>query len=435
MNTDGKYTFVGQAPNAPRTGLGASQAPDDLEEFTKALLEANQDASPESEVELDEGGFDLAAGATVNTPILIDTTLRSLNVDVLQSATVSATLTLLAPNGTPSAAPTCDVEGNDSLCTFDVATPISGTWTLRAVAGAAPVELDFIANGEAGATPSFDVEVELITGEAITYPAPIIVNAIVSGPGASNEVLQIARATVMGTLTAVDGTTSSFSLRDDGVAPDSVPMDGQYSALLSDYPSNGDFVVQVEASNPNGTALATFDGYQPAAGPLDPNTGLPLIPIPAPQPVRTNFARSDRAQVVISGVPAVGSNPAPVAITANNVETNGKIERAGDVARYQITVPARSNGAVFVRVADLAQGMRPRLRVLGPGGTVLVDKSLANPNEIQYLFALVTAAPGTTLTAEVSHVDPAARGGLFVFSAGPRLAREGAAVFLPFVRR
>ena len=275
----------------------------------------------------------------------------------------------------------------------------------------------------------------MITGEAITYPSPILVNAIVTGPSATNESLRIAMATVTGTLVATDGSTTPFSLRDDGVAPDDVAFDGQYAALLSDYPSNGDFVVQVEASNANGTAMATHDGFQPAPGPIDPNTGLPIIPVPAPQLVRRNFVRNDTAQVFISGVPAPGTIPSAINIAANNNDIDGKIERAGEVSRYRIAVPATFAGMLNVRVTDVAQGMRPRLRVLGPDGAVLADKSLPKPTERGYLAVSVPVTPGTTITAEVSHIDPAARGGLFVLSAGTRLPGDGAVVFLPFVRR
>ena len=98
-----------------------------------------------------------------------------------------------------------------------------------------------------------------------------------------------------------------------------------------------------------------------------------------------------------------------------------------------------TSGTTYIRVTNLALGMSPRLRVLGPdGNTVLFDVSYPPVSGDYLVIPLTGVAPGTTLYAEVSDTSGSASGGLYDLSVGGQLASDASAsykTFLPYLTR
>ena len=154
----------------------------------------------------------------------------------------------------------------------------------------------------------------------------------------------------------------------------------------------------------------------------------------APMPVVENFTVSAQTTVVVSGVRSDdhGNDPGTASLlNTDNLDQWGHIEQPGDRDLFRITVA--QDMTIVVRVTDLAAGMQPRLRLLAGDGTTPVPAlSLAK----NYPALVYTARAGSVIYAEVSHVDPAASGGVYRISAGSAIASDGLnQVYIPLVKR
>jgi tripartite motif-containing protein 71 len=287
--------------------------------------------------------------------------------------------------------------------------------------------LQIIWEQPAGASlASADVTASLfaLEGNNVTYPQPVRLIA------ALQRTLPIAKATVQGEVVLPNGQTQTLTFRDDGVAPDALADDGQYSALFVPT-QNGQHQYRVTFTNPTQAAVEVYNGLELAPPPPGQQPDDSLL---APMPVVENFTVSAQTTVVVSGVRSDdhGNDPGTASLlNTDNLDQWGHIEQPGDRDLFRITVS--QDMTIVVRVTNLAAGMQPRLRLLaGDGTTPISALSLAK----NYPALVYTARAGSVIYAEVSHVDPAASGGVYRISAGAAIASDGLnQVYIPVVIR
>ena len=287
--------------------------------------------------------------------------------------------------------------------------------------------LQIIWEQPAGASlASADVTASLfaLEGNNVTYPQPVRLIAMLQ------RTLPIAGATVQGEVVLPNGQTQPLTFRDDGVAPDALADDGQYSALFVPT-QNGQHQYRVTFTNPNQSAVEVYNGLHLAPPPPGYQPDYSLL---SPVPVTENFTVSAQTTVVVSGVRSDdhGNNPGTASLlNTDNLDQWGHIEQPGDRDLFRITVA--QDMTIVVRVTDLAAGMQPRLRLLaGDGTTPISALSLAK----NYPALVYTARAGSVIYAEVSHVDPAASGGVYRISAGSPIVSDGLnQVHIPIVIR
>ena len=241
----------------------------------------------------------------------------------------------------------------------------------------------------------------------------------------------IARANVRGEIIGPDGSSTSFTLADDGVAPDIEADDGVYTALAT-YTQNGKHVVRVSFDNAAGSAVEVFGGGEhtpPIEGSEAPEVDL--------QPVGENFQRSAQAEVVVSGVTDddhgdTSATATPILFT--NIDVDGRMDRAGDSDWFEILSPMTAT--IVVRVSGLAFGMQPQLRLLDADGAELARQTLDDTSPDGYVWLSLPVTAEDVIYAEVTDTDGNA-GGVYQISAGspipatseqPRLA-----VYLPMI--
>jgi len=275
--TGGQYRFVGG-----------------LNDLLDALENADQDASPIVDVHIKAGGATVTSSAPLAVSIYVDASLGKLEVEVVYAGVpASTTLTLLNPLGAAVGAPGCQSSGTgvdtETFCSFAVSAPLTGTWTLQAVA-TGTVDLNYWGGGSTKTNAyTFEAEVDSLNGEVITSPQKIVLWAFVE------KEFPITGAVVSGTLTAPDGTIQHFTLHDDGVAPDDLANDGIYAAELPPA-TNGDYYIKIQFDNSAGTAKYTEYSLELGAGRDDKQPEYR-----APWPVGENFERFAELQVTVTG--------------------------------------------------------------------------------------------------------------------------------------
>ncbi len=275
------------------------------------------------------------------------------------------------------------------------------------------------------ASDDFVASLNVLDGGIVRYPNPIRVVTLLQ------RTRPIAGAVAEGELIAPDGSSTSFTLRDDGIAPDPEANDGLYSALVN-YTQDGVHTLRVRFSNPQGTAVEIFDS----------GAGAPPLPgyegqIPPPEPVHEDFAVVAELEIIVTGTQADDHGDTPQTATAldsTNENMVGKIDRPGDRDFFRIS--AEQTGRLVVRVSGLAFGMHPRLRILAANGTT--ERASVTWSGTGYLWAEVDVQAGDLLYAEVRHQDANAQGGIYTISAGAPIVSEqqrSFGVYLPLVRR
>ena len=274
----------------------------------------------------------------------------------------------------------------------------------------------------------YTAQLASILGGAISYPDPIVLLAFV------HTDLAIAGVGVQASVELPDGSTLPVAFADDGIAPDALAGDGRYSALVG-YDTDGTYTFTVQFDNNSGQAMFAPISMQPSVG----ANGL-AVPLPDPIPVGENFALSKTIQVVASDVASDDHGNTPgeaTAITADNAPHNGKIDYAGDWDVFQFAT--LESETTYLRVTNLALGLEPHLRVLGPDQNTVLFDLVRDPDCEEYLFTPLWGVPsGTTLYAEVSDLDSEAAGGLYELSAGPWLVSDLTCrnnIYLPLVLR
>ena len=316
-----------------------------------------------------------------------------------------------------------------SVCELTLTPPelSAGAWTLRLDAvGSIPVyyRLTGVNAGDSD-TPPIIANIHVADGGSVLAPAPLLITASLlrSQP--------IARANVEGEIIGPDGASTSFTLADDGVAPDIEADDGVYTALAT-YTQNGKHVVRVSFDNAANSAVEVFGGGEhtpPIEGEEAPEVDL--------QPVAENFQRSAEAEVVVSGVSDddhgdTSATATPILFT--NVDIDGKMDRAGDSDWFEILSPMTDT--IVVRVAGLAFDMRPQLRLLDAEGAELARQTLDDAGPDGYVWLSLAVSAEDVIYAEVTDTDGKA-GGIYQISAGSPIPATSEqprwAVYLPMM--
>lgn len=412
------------------TGGNYYFSPTSLAELSKVFQDANERVS--SSIGILAGLLQLLPGTPSSAPFPVDGTLGQVAVAVTYPGAPGAvSLSLLGPGGTPGPAPTCSASASDTLCTFDLNGPNSGQWTLMATAAGAPATVEYRISGRGDDVFTYAASLNVLGGSEVTYPQPIVLLAILG------KELPISGAGVTAEMHTPSGAIVQVALRDDGVAPDAVAQDGLYSAIVS--PSgDGVYNISVQFDNSQGTAAMTEASLAPSIG----ADGL-AVPLAAPIPVGENFERFARAQVTVKGTmnDDHGNNAgAASGLPADNTDKPGRIDYAGDVDFFRLEMPG--SGAAVARVAQMALGMNPRLRIYAAdGATLLTDSTLASHGNARgYVSVALGATPGSVLYLAVSQVGDQQVGGTYAISAGASLPDDAAAsarrsVYLPAVAR
>ena len=399
---------------AQGTGGQFRFSPTTLADLLQVFQDAFRQATPS--VDVAAARANVQATSSAEFPVVIDDTLRAAQFVVTFKGEIDdVRLILLDPDGEPTDTAACTFSGTETLCIFDLHTPIPGIWTLRAeTLVGKDIEVNIRVIGSPNDVITFAAAANSLTGDTIEYPEPIVLLAVLA------KELPILGAVVRATIGRPDGTVESFEMRDDGVPPDFLADDGLYSAILS-YKEEGFHNITVQFDNSAQTAAFTQLSLQPSIG-----EDGEAIPLPAPVPVEENFQRAASVQVKVVNVrdDDHGNTPAEAtALPVDNTDMAGRIDFRGDVDVFKVN--AAKAGEIILRISNLALGMDPRLRVFAlDGTTVLADVDLTtNASENGYLLLSISLAAGDMIFAEVSDRNQKA-GGTYDISAGSRIASD-----------
>lgn len=387
-------------------------SPTKLSELAPIFESASQSASPR--VGISSGSTTVPSFGSVSFPIQVDSTLAQLSIVVIYPGPISGIdLTLMNPSGGDAGTPDCTLSGAETLCLFSVDNPDPGTWHLTATAVDVDIKANVTASGLPAGIITYGASLTSLTGNIIQYPEPIVILAVLA------KEVPISGATVIATVEKPDGTVESFSMTDDGVAPDADADDGLYSAIL-DYDENGVYNITVQFNNDAGTAQFTQISLQPSNG----EDGQPIA-LAIPIPVAENFQRSVKAQLIVENVQSDDHGDTPADATAlpdDNTDIPGKIDFEGDLDVFVVNASVTTE--LVLRISNLALGMDPRLRVLASDTvTVLADGDLTtNASKNGYLYLPISVNAGDTIYAEISHRS--AGTGTYEISAGVSIASD-----------
>jgi len=398
---------------ASDTGGSYYRSPTTLEDLQQVVQDAAQLTL--STVGIVAGTVSAAPSAPAIAPIHVDSTLNRLNVSVsYPGAESEVDLVLRDPAGNPGDPASCSSSAGEVLCLFSVESPVAGSWSLEAVSSTPDVSLNYRASGLAEGTITYHTSLTSLTGTAVQYPEPMVLLATLG------KEWPVSGAVVTGTIQNPDGSIAPLEFVDDGEGPDALADDGNYSAIL-DYSQDGVYNITVEFNNSAGTAHLTPIGLL-----FSPGYDGEAIPMPDPVPITEDFQRFARLQITVSGWQADDHGNVPseaTVILADNRDVPGRIDYPGDVDVFQFE--ALQDGELIVRVANLAGGMDPRLRLFGADGSeVLADINLTTSSaERGYLYLPIDVDDGDVFFAEVSHTREEGLG-FYDISVGTRLSSE-----------
>jgi hypothetical protein len=419
---------------ADGTGGRFYSSPTTLVEILGTFLDAITEFSPTLGIAAGEDEAPaLAAGAILHS-FLVDPTLRSLVVlATFPGSSSDLGVALQAPDGSLGPAFSCTtIPGTTAspttttcVATVDLGalgTPARlGTWRLMSTSHAfigIPVTLSVLANP--GDERPYDLTLDLLGGSTVHYPEPIVATATVS------RERPIQGLGITATLKPPSDALRSVPMNDEGREGDGVAGDGVYSAILG-YEEDGLYSLQVAVNNDAGTGRFTYAGLQPSP---DLNGKEPEIPdFP---PLGENFQRVANLQFSVEGLTASGGDDHPdqppgTPVAADNTDVAGRIDRLGDVDYFQIH-GIRTDTPLIMRVANLAQGMKPLLTLFrADGSTRIAQGDLTDASSARgYLFLTVPPAdldPSGVLVARVTAADGAI-GGTYEISAGSGIASD-----------
>jgi protocatechuate 3,4-dioxygenase beta subunit len=402
--TNGMVAFV-DPRNTDRQNTG-------LVDLLNALETATQTTSLYGDTTITSANSTIQ-GTHAQFPFQVDSTLDTLDVNMVINTTAPITPTLYAPDGQAVGVTNCMTTTTHTLCQVQVnaTSVVTGTWEIALHTSESPLEISYRVHGQG--TPTFLVSVDILPSKVIEYPAAATIVATLR-----KEAL-IARASVSATVQTPSGAEQSLTMRDDGIAPDTIANDGSYAATL-EYTRNGMYAIQVGFNNSEGTAEETYAGVE-----FVPEEDGTVI-IPEPTPVAENFTRVAETQIYVTAIQEDDHGDTPQTATdlpPDNNEMAGRIDFAGDLDIFQITTS--DQGTLAVRITGLLAGMEPEIRLLAADGTTVLGTMTAPPtNEAGYLYLTQEAEPDDMFYLEVSHRNPSATSGYYNVSAGSLLATE-----------
>ena len=376
---------------ATQTGGRYFFAPSTLAEITAAIRAASLFATSNPGLQSEQ--FSVAAGATNNAPVVVDSALGRLQVGVTYNATVGgAQVQLVAPNGTVINPTTVSAANSETLVFFDVAQPASGNWRLAATAvGAARTfryEVTGVNNGV-----GYNLVAAVDNSTPVAFPQPAIITALML------RNLPIARATGVATITDAFGNVTRLPMRDDGRFPDAIADDGTYAAAFF-YPRAGNYSARVDFSNAGNTAVQTGRGGEQSSG---SNGAVP--PVTPDQLVNEPFTRSQTFQFSVTGSGGFAQFPARL----SNLSIRARVGAADELLVAGFVV----SGATPKRI--LVRGAGPALSSFGVTG------ALADPQLELFGGNSQRVALNDDWGADAARISSAASSvGAFSFASGSR---------------
>ncbi|MCB8992130.1 MAG: VWA domain-containing protein [Ardenticatenaceae bacterium] len=408
-------------------------------DLQKALTVTEQDTSATQDVTL--AYEDYWVTEPVAYTIAIDESLSEVDFEfTYYGEAISATITLESPNlYTWTLDPATDCETYDSgtddvetTCYIGFYDPTVGDWTVYVDTTEDLFIVDIETAVAAAGETTYDASLTSRSGDVVTYPQPIVVEASVS------RGYPIGGLYAYGYLYAPNGDKVSVDFKDDGAAPDRIKDDGIYSAYVN-YTQNGEHWVTVHFDNYDGLGFYTDASL---------NT---TDPVPLPD-VTESFERYAEIQLTVqdwqeddhADWPDDPNFPA-TALTLDNVLVPGRIDVGNDVDMFEVTVPLDYAGSTLgLRINQLGLGMDPYVYVYAADGSWEFERYLDYiPTSDDALFIPLDVNPGETIYVEVWHYDEMGTG-TYSISAGKYLwsdpiAKPGADklfnVFLPLVVR
>jgi hypothetical protein len=217
------------------------------------------------------------------------------------------------------------------------------------------------------------------------YPAPVVLTATLE------KGLPIAGADVFAQVEAPDKTITSFTLKDDGVSPDSQAGDGKYTGTLI-YGQNGLYKISILTNNSSGKAAFTYNGAVMSA---DTNGNLPKLI--GNVPVGTNFSRSASLQVTTSGYsppPVSDVNIDKCTITAGVGKKSqlDAITCSGTFADPISGTDINSASAVHIKIYTASNPT-------GYSGTIALDPTKGKKGKYTCKYQIPKGSPGGAITA------------------------------------
>jgi fibronectin type 3 domain-containing protein len=408
-----------------------------------AVSDADQDASPKLSVAIASGSGSASSSSSFTQTLTLDTSVGAMNIDLLyQVIEEEPLISLTQPDGSPAQVSFAFFGADDGLggqyvlASARVLNPAPCDWLLTVESYFENLDLTFWVGGEAiPNTPTFFASIDVIGGNQVQYPEPIMITAAIS------QDFPITNVGIRGEVTAPDGSVTPVTLRDDGVAPDHLANDGYYSAIIS-YRGDGEYVVSVFFDNNAGTAEFTEEAVAPAPDP-DGKTR------PAQRfPVEGNFQRYDSISILVSG--SLDDDHADdidgaTVINADNAGVNGRIDFADDFDVFRLDVPANYSGPLILRVSRLALGMDPYVYAFADDESWELEQFIeTEPTSDSFLTVTLPPSAGKKIYIVVAHLDETVDQGLYELSVGTAItgetalicqAKESKAIYLPLVRR
>jgi len=407
---------------ANETGGKYFSSPTSLAEIVDAFLQANAVATDNQNLASSTFIIDSLQSAT--QAIAVDSGLDNINVFINHNANLDGVqLTLLDSNGNEvsDVAFDCfDAAGTLSCSTNITSQQISshgmGEWQLQVANINDTNNLTATVNvsAEPSLSGSYTVSVEGAQGNAVTYPAPMILTTAIT------KDKLITGANVEATITDPNQTSTNLEMLDNGLEGDAIAGDGIYS-VIAPYNENGIYQIEVNVNNEGGNAIYTTTGLLTATldGSVPEMEALPSID--------ENFVRISKTSIVVNDVPSSDGNDSYDSsdeLVSNNTDLDGMIDGENDLDFYEIN-DIDTTKELVVRVADLSLGMAPNLSLYKSDGTTAIKENItlqSNPSKTDYVYyKLDTADLESKIYAAVKHEDATATMGGYQISAGEPL--------------
>jgi uncharacterized protein YegL len=297
---------------ASGTGGELYQSPTTMAEITAVFDDAFQSASDSQGVGI---GSQTVNRRSETFSFDVDSTLGRLDlIASYDGGLADAEVHLYDPSGDEVTANSSTESGGETLYQYSIESPEVGQWTLGVSSNAGAINFSYQASGLPKAESTYSLSVDSSAGTSVTYPASVVLTATME------KGLPIAGASVFAQVEAPDGAISPFTLRDDGVTPDSLAGDGKYTGILV-YRQDGLHKISIEMNNSGGNAALTYTGAIMSAT-VDGNLPSQIDD----EQVGEDFSRSTSLQVTTSGVPYLPESVITIDKCAITAGVGAKVE-------------------------------------------------------------------------------------------------------------
>ena len=406
---------------ANSTGGKYFSSPTSLAEIIDAFLQANAIATDNQN--LISSVINLMSGTSETQPITVDSGLDNFNIFINHGLNANdIQLSLFDSNNIEvnDAIFDCMQTSNSMTCSANISSSIiakhgGGEWQLHlSNSNLYDTNATINVSAEPSLAGSYTVTVEGASGNAVNYPAPMIITTAIT------KDKLITGANVVATIKDPAGSTTTLEMLDNGLFSDATAGDGIYTAIAP-YNQNGIYQVEVNVNNNANQAKYTTTGL------LTPTIDGSVPEAEALPDINENFVRISKTTIVVSDVPysdgdgnTYNANP----LNADNSGAGGVIDSDIDLDYYLIK-EIDITADLVVRVTDLSLGMKPNLSLYKSDGTTIIAENItlsSNPSKTDYVYYKVDqAALESEIYALVKHEDPSATVGGYQISAGKPL--------------